>query len=199
MKKKNVTILIGVETVRDSDGVVKKFSETFLNNAQTWIKDHPETNVVIVNSLEYIENVNPLQDVWEAVCKSHDKIDTFIYFGHSSEESLIVYSHTLTERPLSERWFRAEFHYEAPFAEDAEIFLYGCQTGGVRGVKLDDSLAQIIANRTDRIVWAYVSRSYQIQKGKRRFYQISDDKIGFVKFTKNNKDITKETSSAADK
>jgi len=192
MKKKNVVAIIGIETIRDSNGVVKKFSETFLNNIRTWKRDNPKDNLVIIDALKYLKVEKPLDAIWKAVCDSYDEIDQLIYFGHSSDESLIVFSYTLEHLSLEERWFRAGFHYDAPFAPDAEIFLYGCQTGGQRGEKWDTSLAQIIANKTNRTVWAYVSKSYQIEKPKGHFYQISDDKIGLVKFTHNERVVIDE-------
>ena len=190
---KNVVAIIGIETIRDSDGIVKKFSETFLNNIRTWKKDNPKHNLVIIDALKYLKIENPLDAIWKTVCESYDVIDQLIYFGHSSDESLIVFSHTLEELSVEERWFRAGFHYQAPFAKDAEIFLYGCHAGGRNGKKWDTSLAQIIANKTNRTVWAYVSQSYQIEKPKGRFYQVSDDKIGLVQFTHNNEKVVIDT------
>lgn len=181
---KNVVIICGVETIRNRRGVVTRYSDTFLNNAFTYRKEHPDENVVIVDARAFLKSnsPNPVEDVWSDVCSKHSVIDKIIYSGHASDESLIIFSHTKTELDIEKRYLRSSFHYRAPYADDAEIIIYGCQAGGKRGKKWPVCIAQTIADKTGKLVWAFVSKSYQIEDPAGHFRQKSDDKVGLVKF-----------------
>jgi len=181
----NIVAIAGIETIRNKAGDVIKYSDTFLDNLLTYRKEHPKDKVVIVDARAFLKEPNSTcEDVWKDVCSKFDKIDKIVYAGHSSDESLILFSHTKKDLDIEQRYWRSSFHYEAPYAENAEIILYGCQAGGREGKKWPVCIAQTIANKTEKTVWAFVSRSYQIEKPKGRYRQKSDDRIGLVKFTR---------------
>lgn len=181
----NIIAICGIETIRDENGIVQKYSDTFLNNMLTYKNENPYDKVVIIDARGYLKGSKTIVDVWKDVCSHFDKIDKIIYSGHSSDESLILFSHTKTDLDVELRYFRSNFHYEAPYAENAEIIIYGCQAGGKQGKKFENCIAQTIANKTGKTVWAFVSKSYQVEGPKYQFRQKSDDKIGLVKFTHN--------------
>lgn len=182
----NVVAICGIETIRDAAGNVIKYSDTFLDNMLTYKHEHPYETVVIIDARDYlnIESATPVSDLWEDVCSKFDKIDKIIYSGHSSDESLILFSHTKTGLDINQRYFRSSFHYKAPYADNADIIIFGCQAGGREGKKFPVCIAQTIANKTGKTVWAFVSKSYQVEGPKGHYRQKSDDKIGLVKFTR---------------
>ena len=177
----NVVIIAGVETIRYPNGRVKKYSDTFLDNSETWRHENPGVNLVILDARKYIQKENPIKAIWKAVFDSFPVLDKLIYFGHSSSESLICFSHVRTELSIEERYFRSGFHYIAPWSKDASIYIYGCRAGG-DGQKSSNSIAQIIANKTNKKVWAFINKSYQKEGPKGHYHQVSDDKIGLVEF-----------------
>ena len=187
---KNIVAIAGIETIRSPSGKVRRFSDTFWDNMLTYRHEHPKDNVVIVDARAFLSNPSATsEDVWKDACSKFDKIDRIIYAGHSSDESLIVFSHTKLELDIEQRYFRTNFHYNAPYADDAEIIIYGCQAGGKEGKKWPVCIAQTIANKTGKTVWAFVSKSYQVEGPRGHYHQKSDDKIGLVKFTKESTDV----------
>ena len=185
---KNIVAIVGIETVRSPSGKVLRYADTFWDNMLTYRMEHPEDNVALVDARDYIKEVNPIEAVWRAVV-AHGSISKLLYSGHSSSESLVCFSHTRKELPVEQRYFRAGFHYTAPWESDATFTILGCQAGGERAQKWSNSIAQIIANKINRTVWAFVSKSYQTEGPKCHFHQVADDKIGLVEFTpmeKNN-------------
>lgn len=178
----NIVAICGIETIRDEHGVVQRYSDTFLNNMLTYQRENPNDSIIIIDARDYLKHSKSIINVWDAVCSKFKTIDKIIYSGHSSDESLIVFSHTKTELDVELRYFRSSFDFEAPYSENAEIIIYGCQAGGKQGKKFENCIAQTIANKTKKTVWAYVSKSYQVEGPKGRYRQKSDDKIGLVKF-----------------
>jgi hypothetical protein len=179
----NTVAICGIETIRNDEGKVLKFSDTFLNNLLTYKKENPIEAIKVIDARKYVKSHEPINDVWKEVCASFDKIDKLIYSGHSSPESLICFSHVRLELTLEQRYFRASFDYKAPFADKASFYIYGCQAGGDgEGHISSSSLAQIIANKINRKVYAYISKSYQKEGPKGVYHQVSDDKIGLVEF-----------------
>ena len=178
---KNVVAIASVETIRYPNGRVKKYSDTFLDNMLTYKHENPKENLVIIDARKYIKKENPIEAIWKAVVESFPTIDKLIYSGHSSTESLICFSHVRTELSIEERYFRAGFHYTAPWSDNAEFYIYGCRAGG-DGQKASDSIAQVIANKINKKVWAFINRSYQKEGPKGHYHQVSDDKIGLVEF-----------------
>ena len=180
---KNVVAIAGVETIRNKEGKVLKYSDTFLDNMLTWKHEHPKDNIVILDARKYIKCENPIEAIWQDVVKSFEQLDELIYAGHSSTESLICFSHVRLDLNLEQRYFRSNFHYNVPWSKDASFSIFGCQAGGMNKKKMLDSIAQIISNKIERTVYAFVSKSYQKEDPKGHYRQVSDDKIGLVKFT----------------
>lgn len=180
---KNIVIMLGIETIRDDMGNVVKYSDTFLDNALTFKKENKKDNIRILDARSFVDEIDPIESLWKAAISSLAVIDKLVYYGHSSPESLICFSHVRTELPIEKRYFRDSFHYTGSFSKGANFTIYGCQAGGTEQKKDLESIAQVIANKIQRKVYAYTSKSYQIEKPKGSYYQISDDKIGLVEFT----------------
>jgi hypothetical protein len=181
---KNIVAIAGIETIRNKLGKVLKYSDTFLDNLLTYRHEHPEDHVAIIDARSFLGkgSPHPAEDVWKAACSKFESIDRIVYAGHSSDESLVLFSHTRTELDIENRYWRTSFHYEAPYSKDAEIYIFGCQAGGRDGKKWPVCIAQTIADKTGKTVWAFVSKSYQVEGPKGRYRQKSDDKVGLVKF-----------------
>lgn len=172
--KRNVVAICGIETVRDEAGNVKKFSTTFLNNMITWKKNNPKDALVVIYARDYLKCEDPIAALWAAVCGAYpDGIDELIYSGHSSSEHLIIYSHVLYELSDDKRWIGFEFPFIAPFKEGAVIRLWGCQAGGQEGKKWPNCIAQTFADKSQRTVYAFISKSSQ-RKRNGGFYQVPD-------------------------
>lgn len=181
---RKVTAILGAEPYFDPKHpeTIKHFSDTFLNNVSTWKHDNPTDNVVILDARSYLKSETPLSDLWRDVCSSHPTgIDTLVYSGHSSPEHLLVFAHCLTQLDHSQRFLGVENAYVAPFSPSAQIYLMGCQAGGKEGCKQPDSIAQVIANKTHRKVFAHVWRTSQ-KEVKGRYYQ-KPERGEIVEFT----------------
>ena len=183
---KNVVVVAGIETIRDSSGCVLKLSETFMNNARTYKKDHKSDNVVIINAADHKDARDPVNSLWLAILGAFGekgKIDELFYTGHSDSTTLYVFSHVRMELDNYMRLLTADNPWQDfPYSKDAVIRLGGCQAGGQRGEKWVSSIAQVISNKTGKKVFAFVMRSSQkIKNGG--YYQISDGKKGYVEFT----------------
>jgi hypothetical protein len=190
---RNIVVIAGIETVRDKDGTVKKFSQAFMNNARTIKKDLKDDNVVIVDARDFVNETSPIDALWDAVVTAHTGlIDEIFYTGHSDPEGLYVFSKVRKELPEGSRYLTAFFHWEAPLSEDGCFRFNGCQAGGMDGVKFPNSLAQIVADRTRHVVWAYTSKSAQIRRQDGGYEQRPDIK-GFVKFTPRPKSVDSES------
>lgn len=180
---KTAVALVGLETIQDKKGN-PIFSVTFLNNMDTWKKEHKNYNLKILDARTYKEAENPMEAIW-ADLKAVEKIDLLLYSGHSDNEILYLVSRYRKELDYDQRFINYNTNWDGiNFNEKAEIYLLGCQTAGVGGVKLEWCIAQDIANKTNRSVFGYVSKSYQKEKPKGVYHQVSDDKIGFIKVEK---------------
>lgn len=180
-KQKRVVILVGLETIKNPDGGVKFHADTFWDNACTWKHEHPEHNLKILDARAFKDVKDPIASIWDELIKG--KIDTLFYFGHSDDMLLYLISRYRLELETSKRFIDFSTDWNAiAFNPGAEIYLCGCHAGGREGKKFDVCIAQDIANKTKADVFAYVSKSYQKENPKGVFHQVSDDKIGFVKF-----------------
>lgn len=186
-KQKRVVILVGLETIKNPDGSVKFHADTFWDNACTWKHEHlnnknnPEYDLKILDARNYKDLKDPIASIWDELMK--DKIDLLFYFGHSDDTILYLISRYRLELENHQRFI--DFYTDwtsLVFNEGAEIYLCGCHAGGREGKKFDVCIAQDVANKTKVNVFAYVSKSYQKEGPKNHFHQVSDDKIGFVKF-----------------
>lgn len=181
---RNVIGIAGIESVRDKDDNVKFYSVTFLNNLYTWKRDNPEDILHIIDARKFLASKTPVTDLWDEVKTSFGNtgIDCLVYSGHASSEHILIYSHVLKNLPEDQRFMGFEFDFIAPLNPNAEIKLMGCQCGGQDGKKWVDCIAQVIANKTERKVWAFVSRCAQ-KEIKGGYYQ-KPDTGGYVLFEK---------------
>jgi hypothetical protein len=179
--KRKVIAIAGIETIRDAQDKVLKFSVTFINNITTWVRDHPKDDVVLLDARKYVECKDPIASLWHDVqtLQLHG-LDLLLYSGHSDPDNLYVFSRTRTDLEDSCRFLSASSIWEAPYTDHAEIKLMGCQTAGRDGHRLDVCVAQGIADATQHAVWGFVSKSSQ-QKRNKGYYMVPDDKIGYVK------------------
>lgn len=171
---KNYVVIAAIETQRDEQGNVKKLSQTFMNNARTFEKDHPNDNVVIIDCRNYMKAFNPIKTMWEDVCTSFGKmgIDGIFYNGHSGPEGLYVFSHVREELPNNHRYLGKSFEYIAPYNKECKIYLLGCQAVGKDGVIVNNSIAQVIADKTGCIVYGYASKTCQKQRQDGGYEQV---------------------------
>lgn len=186
----NVIAIVGLETIKDEHGNIKVFSETFLNNIKTYKKDNPGRTLNIFDARIYKEFESPIKSLWKDMAEVYgvEGIDLILYSGHSDSERLYWVSKTRTELADEDRFIDANNEWNFKFNKSAKIQLMGCQTGGQRGQKWPNCIAQSIADKSGVEVLAFVSKSAQ-QKKKNGYYQIPDYN-GYVKFTPN--EVVKE-------
>lgn len=174
MQKRNVVVIVGIETIRDGEGNVKKFSDTFLDDAQTYDTDHPKENVVILDARKFVKCASPMNAVMDRVIGEFGLagIDSLLYFGHSDSSQLYVFSRTRTELDNNDRFITAETEWKnVKFNKDAKIYLYGCQTAGMEGKRLTECIAQTIADNSGVTTLGYTWKSSQKEiNGK--YYQL---------------------------
>lgn len=176
MDKPLTIALVGLETIRNDDGSIKHFSETFLNNIRTYIKENPSENVVIIDARDLREIVSPMGGVWARLGSHTEKSPAkkIIYSGHSGTDELYMFSRYRKELPDGDRYFMKTDLWEGIcFAEGAEIRLLGCQTTGQNGKRFDDCIAQSIANATKVPTWGYPWKTSQKKRGG-GYYQVPD-------------------------
>ena len=181
---RKVTAVLGIEPYfYPNTNTIKHYSDTFLNNVLTWKHDNPTDKVVIVDARKYIKSPEPMSELWRDVCLSHPEgIDIFLYSGHSSPEHLLVYSHCRHDISDDQRYLGFENAFTMPLSPNAKIYLYGCQAGGKEGEKWENSIAQVMADKTGRLVHAYAYRTSQKQRPDGHYYQ-KPDRGGLLDFT----------------
>lgn len=176
MGKLHTVALAGLETIYKEDGTVKHFSETFLNNIKTYVKDNPEEDVVIIDARHFREEKGPMTAIWARLREASDfvPIDKLIITSHSGTDELYIISRYRKGLPDSERYFTKEDTWEGVrFNSGAEIRLWGCNTAGRDGVKINDSICQAIANKAKVATYGYVWQTSQKKRGD-GYYQIPD-------------------------
>lgn len=157
-----------------------KKSSTFVNNLITYKSDHKDEDVHIIDCRDHVEAANPIESMMKAIL-NHGVIDGLIISSHSDWEGLYIFSKSRKELPESHRYLLPEFEWNRfKFGPDGYTKLLGCQTCGKAGVILEESIAQTIADKTQRIVYAFSSRSSQRMTKDRKFYQIPDNKKTIV-------------------
>ena len=140
------------------DGI--RWSDTFINNINTWRKYNPDPALTILDARKYMKEPDPIKAIWAAVA-AIPKIDLLIYSGHSSPLNLLVFYHAAIRLTNDRRYLGSAHSFSADFSKDARIILWGCQTAGVKGVQSENSIAQTIANKTKRKVLGFTWRSSQ--------------------------------------
>lgn len=199
MKESYTVALAGLETLKNNDGSFKKFSVTFLNNVYTWKKEHPKEIVEIIDARFFYEKPSPMGAVWEHLKMLSKKrpIDLLIYSGHSGTDQLYFFSKVRKELEEKDRYFNMGDSWEGiTFSKNAEIRLQGCQTGGQRGVKFEASIAQDIADATQRVTYGYVSKSSQ--RFRDGGYRQVPDMGGDVRFDPRPRGITEDNKDGSD-
>jgi hypothetical protein len=173
--------IAGLETIKDKKGKTKH-AVTFLNNFDTWKKEHPKFNLTVLDARSFKELPDPMAAIWDAL-RAIGQIDMLLYSGHSDSETLYVISRYRQELEDSQRFIDFDSDWSGvKFSTDAKIYLEGCQAGGQNGKKFDVCIAQNIADKTGVKVFAYVWKSSQKEKGREKYYQLPEHG-GFVEFT----------------
>ena len=179
----NVIAIVGLESIKDADGNVKYFAETFLNNIKTWRRDNPDAEIKIFDGRSYSVLNTPVSSLWKDIANAYGEkgIDQILYSGHSDSDKLYWISKARHDLPDTER-FLWERDWNFTYNKDASIKLMGCQTGGQEGKKWPKCIAQSIADSSGVIVWGFTSKSSQ-KKRDGGYYQ-TPDIGGYVKFVK---------------
>jgi hypothetical protein len=169
-------IVCGLEPIHKEDGSLKCYSDTFLNNARTYIKDNPGHNVSIIDCRNLTEEAKPMSTVIGRIreLSKATPIDLLIYSGHSSTSKLLVFYKTRQELSEPERfWTRDSKWTNIQFSDIAEIWLWGCRTGGNYEVD-PQAIAQKIADSSRVPVKGYTCRTSQkMIDGK--YYQLPEN------------------------
>lgn len=184
MKKIYTIALIGLETIKKEDGTIKYFSATFDNNIRTWKMDHPNEDVYFLDARAFYKEPLPMTAIFNKLKELSQvrPINKLLYSGHSAIDQLYFFSKVRKDVPEEERYFCKSHTWEGiKFAANSEIRLMGCQTVGIGGKKLPDSIAQTISDFTKVVTWGFVSKSSQRRRGKR--YEQVPDIGGYVKCT----------------
>jgi hypothetical protein len=172
---KSVVIICGMEPIFNDDGSFKLNSETFRNNARTYMADNPRDGVMVLDMREYKDGINPIESVLGDVASfSQDNpLDLFVYNGHSSTSNLLALYHTRGELPDSSRFITKKTVFpEIKFREGGIVELWGCRTCGNYEVD-PNSIAQYIANELRIRVKGWICRTSQKQVGS-KFYQMPE-------------------------
>jgi hypothetical protein len=180
---KNAVTIAGIETVRDKDGKVKKLSVTFINNCLTWMADHRTTHTTkLIDSRDFINLSCPMDGLWDALAAAYgDKGIDYLYISmHSDWEGLYIFSKIRKELPEYDRYITPDRSWEKiKFNPGAVIELSGCQTAGMDGKRIPNTIAQIIANKSGVKVLGFTVRSSQKRRKDGGYYQ-KPEKGGYV-------------------
>ena len=179
----NVIALVGLETIKDQNGNVKFFADTFLDNIKTWHHDNPKKPIKIFDARNYKDTELPIQSIFKDISEySKNGIDIFLYSGHSDPDALYIISKVRKELEDKDRFITKDTDWSVlTFNKGAIIKLMGCQAGGQDNKKWPDCIAQTIADKTKTKVLAFTCKSSQHQKNG-GYYQIPDSG-GYVEFT----------------
>jgi hypothetical protein len=175
---KNAVAIAGIETVRDKEGHVLKLSVTFLNNMETWARDRKRTHrTKILDCRTFKDEVSPMSSLWECMKTAFggQGIDHLVISSHSDWEGLYLFSKIRKELGEEDRYITLERDWAGlVFNPGACIELQGCQTGGKDGVRLNGSIAQVIANKTKVCVHGFTCRTSQKRRADGGYIQVPD-------------------------
>ena len=132
-------------------------NNAFMNNVNTFIEDHPDDDVIVINAADY-DSEDALMSAIIAESENCAGIDGLLIESHGTTSALIVSSRYSLS--CDANW--GDIH----FNQNATIVFSGCNTGGSDGVVDDNSIAQKVANTTNRTVYAYVNSTSQIAYDK---------------------------------
>jgi hypothetical protein len=172
---KNAIAIGAIETIRDSNGQVKKLSWTFVNNMLTWKKDHAAThNTEILDCRDYKDCSNPMGSLFKDL---HHKggIDEIIISCHSDWTNLYIFSRIRSELADDYRFITPNTSWNGiEFNPGAKIVLQGCQAGGIDGKRMESSIAQYIADASGVHVLAFLCKSSQHRRKDGGYEQVPD-------------------------
>lgn len=179
MGKKRCLAIIGLETVIKQDGSVI-WSDTFYNNILTWRADNKkEFDTIFIDARKWRYDQDPMASIRAAVepLQATDPWDVLVYSGHSDLDTLYVFSKIGNMRPeLSEasRFIQRDTDLSwLKVTPKTKFYLCGCQTAGKHGKRINDCIAQCIADSADCLVYGYASKTAQA-KVNGRFFQRPD-------------------------
>lgn len=159
-----------IESVYEN-GEFKKYSWTFVNNALTYKKDHPDEDVHIIDCRDHVDAPNPIESMMGEV-DTVGPVYRLIISSHSDWESLYIFSQTRKELCGSARFLSEDFDWRRFWlTENGAIRLDGCQTAGSSGIAMEKCIAQTIADGTGRNVYGFRSRSSQHKRKDGGFEQ----------------------------
>ena len=169
---KHVVILCGLETIYNPDGSFKLFSSTFGNNAATYVADHPDETVDIIDARDYRDCVKPMSAVMgklRSIAKL-SAIDMLVYNGHSSCNNLLMFYKWSSTSSNDERFITENTSWkDIEFSGHSKIELWSCRTGG-NYIEDKTCIAQHIANNSKVPTWGYICRTSQKKIGN-KYYQ----------------------------
>jgi hypothetical protein len=160
---KNIVIIVGEDKKSHNNG--------FKSTGRTIERDHPDDDVKTLYAWEY----KTAAALLEATGQS---------FGGKGIDKLYVECHSSPEKIYARACWQIEKCADwscITFNKNATIRLSGCRAGG-DGVADTNSIAQVIANKTQRCVYAFLCKSSQDDDGHGRYWQ-EPNYGGYVKFT----------------
>jgi hypothetical protein len=184
---KNAVAILGLDVIH-KEGKPDRYSSVFWDNLTTWRKDNRGTyNLRIFDLRDYLKAASPVSAMLNELLEQCRLIDCLLIASHSDPEGLYLLSKTRKELKQKERYILADDPVwdHIALADDAKIYLMGCQAGGMHGQKFARSIAQDIANHTDRSTYAFVYKSSQ-QKRADGGYEQRPEKGDYVLFTKDD-------------
>lgn len=124
----------------------------FINNIDTFKRDNPKDTVIVLKAWDY-DSADKLMNAIINSSNSMNGIDVLLIESHGSTVSLIVSASYYLDK--SANWAGINFN------ERAFIKFTGCNSGGYAGEVISSSIAQHVANETQRDVWAFVNSTSQ--------------------------------------
>lgn len=188
-KFKNVLAIAGLETMKNKQGVPYRWSETFMNNVATWIKDNwlksAGGKAIILDARSFKSRPNPLADLCDAIVTASMEmdggLDALFYTGHGDMITLYVFSKTQPTLPDTSRFITLTFPLQDYWKQihwsenpGKGIWLATCRAGGDEGHKWEKCIAQHLATMTKTTTWGFLWRCSQKQRADRGYYQRPD-------------------------
>jgi hypothetical protein len=205
---KNVIAIAGLETLKDKNGIPYKWSATFANNVETWVKDNwikrSGGKAVVLDARYFKDRPNPLADLCDALVTTSQEmeggLEALFYSGHGDMETFYIFSKTHPELPDRSRFIMLDYPEQDYWSQinwskgsNKGIWLATCRAGG-DDRKWDHCMAQRLADMTGVTTWGFISRCAQKQRADGGYYQ-KPDIPGYVAFKKT---VGKEVPNSVD-
>lgn len=150
---------------------------TFYNNCMTWVRDQKDHHVRIIDMRNFWDKEDPMQAFFQhlrEVTFAHGPIGQMMISSHSDWEGLYLISKCRTELSEPARYILPDTRWDGVlFAENAKIWLQGCQTAGQRGERMAECICQNIADSTKTTVYGYACKAAQKMRNG-GFYPVPD-------------------------